>query len=155
MFNSISWHEFINGALLIVFSYYTVVAVVFYKTEFLELLGIQVLTKGKDGSITLSQFSNESTQLQQASNKPQPSSEISILHYMPSLQNELTAYLEEVAGTNMNKHDLLSAIKTITQKYPLPTDNDSKKNIQQSILQKVNIQFPGELSNEDIAAIWN
>lgn len=155
MFNAISWHDFINGILLLLFCYYAVVAVLFYKTEFLGLLGIQVLAKSNDDNIGFRPFSAETAKMQQEANLAQSSSEINILHYIPSLQNELTAYLEEVVGTNMNKQELLSALKKITQKYPLPTDNDSKKNIQQSILQKVNIQFLGDLSNEDIAAIWN
>lgn len=155
MFNAISWHASINGILLLLFCYYAVVAVLFYKTEFLGLLGIQVLAKSNDHNIAFRRFSNESTQIQEEANLAQSSSEVNILHYIPSLQNELAAYLEEVVGTNMNKQELLSAIKIITQKYPLPTDNDSKKNIQQSILQKVNIHFPDTLSNEDIVTIWN
>ena len=154
MFNSISWHEFISGILLLLFCYYTVVAVLFYRVELLRLLGIQVLVKSKDDSIALTQFFNEPAQIQQETNQVQSSSETSILHFIPSLQNELTAYLEEVAGTNMNKHELLSALKTITQKYPLPTDTNSQENIQR-LIQQVNIQVPDELSSDDIASIWH
>lgn len=141
MFTSITWGEYLFFILLILFIYYSSIAVIYYKWELLALVGIRRIESA--GKISTSTVKDQL--LLKAGDDDAA--------VLTSLEHELHALFTNCSD-KISETELLQSTSKILQKYPSDKVKVHRKDLQHFINTETNLYFPGLINKQEVEQLW-
>lgn len=145
MLQSISWNQYITSVVLLLVCYYGYVGYKFYRWELLSLIGIKKIEAGVS-TIPIEDFKEKLVSENHEDYLPKAPAG----NPLPSIKDEITAYLAGTADSLYSKTELLNALQVIVTKYPAATLAGNSNSLHQFILSETEAVHPGILSSEDV-----
>lgn len=153
MLSSITWGQYFSSIAFLLLFYYGYVAYKYYKWQILGMMGIKKVDGSSVVSPSINEFKSAMVEESQEGYFLDTSSAIDVSHLMHSFTDELKAYLQE-AGDGIDKGTLLSSIKQIASKYPVPQNTNLDNEICQVIYHEVNNRYQSAIQLYEIQQLW-
>ncbi|RTL60091.1 MAG: hypothetical protein EKK37_04405 [Sphingobacteriales bacterium] len=152
MFSSISWSQYVSTLVILLACYYAYVAYKYYSWELLAIVGIKKVEPGTT-TLTTAEFKQQITAENHADYLSKDPGETDLSPVINSLEDEITAYLQE-SGNDATKLDILNSLKQICSKYPVLKNVDSRVVLDGFIHKAVKGNCAEEISINDIQQLW-
>ena len=155
MFNSISWTQYFFAIIILLFLFYTIIGVRFYKWELLDFIGIKKVTADLEDihEVLNNQIVNDLSDKKEISQLDQSSdSDLSSLLRLRS--DEISAYINAEKNESITKDKVLASLKNIFKKYPSIQKLDLRISMEQELLYKIHLKYPHLIQKNDLEFLW-
>ena len=150
MLQSISWLQYFSSILILLFIYYSIIGVRYFKWEILNVLGIKRIETGLYNTYPVSDFKNEVVNNLNDNNTPASPSELNALSAFKSFNDEVRAFLNGTNYSETNKQELSGTIKKIFSNYPSLYESDFSTEMKTVLLDEINQHYPNLLELQDL-----
>ena len=155
MFNSISWTQYFFAIIILLFLFYTIIGVRFYKWELLGFIGIKKVTADLEDihEVLNNQIVNDLSDKKEISQLDQSSdSDLSSLLRLRS--DEISAYINAEKNESITKDKVLASLKNIFKKYPSIKKLDLRNSMEQKLLYEIHLKYPHLIQKNDLEFLW-
>ena len=155
MFNSISWAQYLSAIIIILFIYYILIGVMFYKWEILRIIGIRKVSEEPINAtaalLNLKEFdTSENNEIYLPKTRG-----FDITPLVNSFTDEVSAYVRETDDHEITREQIISSLREICSKYPTIKNADCKNDLELMIQNKINLKYPSIFQQKDFEILWN
>lgn len=168
MLHFISWPLFFTVIGIAALVYLSVVGILYYPKELLSLVFKRepksvpgpLVDKGTDPIPAVSReqenWHAERTEGQpvQSNSQDGEASRFLLIGSVADLTNSIKDLFRVVDDSAGTKEDLMPLLKTLLAKYPTVANSEYRYSVNSYIHERSQAEFPGEISPEDINALW-